>query len=69
MEKIQAAVDGAVSPEQAIKFRQCLDHIDELEKQNEEIEREIFRVSDPYFDALNLIRTVPGFNKNPFTAI
>ena len=69
IEEIQAAVDGAVSPEQAIKLRQCLDHIDELEKHKAEIEREILRVSDPYLDALELIRTVPGFDKNPFTAI
>ena len=69
IEEIQAAVDGAVSPEQAIKLRQCLDHIDELEKHKAEMEREILRVSDPYLDALQLIRTVPGFDKNPFTAI
>jgi transposase len=69
IEEIQAAVDGAICPEQAIKLRQCLDHIDELEKHKEEIETEIFRVSDPYSDALDLIRTVPGLDKNPFTAI
>ncbi len=69
IEEIQAAVDGAICPEQAIKLRQCLDHIDELEKHKEEIEREILRVSDPYLDALSLIRTVPGLDKNPFTAI
>lgn len=69
IEEIQAAVDGAVSPEQAIKLRQCLDHIDELEKHKAEMEREILRVSDPYLDALELIRTVPGLDKNPFTAI
>ena len=69
IEEIQDAVDGAVSPEQAIKLRQCLDHIDELEKHKAEMEREILRVSDPYLDALELIRTVPGLDKNPFTAI
>ncbi len=67
--EIQAAVDGAVSPEQAINLRQCLDHIDELEKHLEEIAQEIFRLSDKYQDALDLIRTVPGFDKNPMTAI
>ena len=30
IEEIQAAVDGAVSNEQAVKLRQCLSHIDEL---------------------------------------
>lgn len=69
IEEIQAAVDGAISPEQAIKLRQCLNHIDELEKHLEEIEREILRLSNKYQAALDLIRTVPGFNKNPMTAI
>jgi len=69
IEEIQAAVDGAICEEQSIKLRQCLDHIDELEKHKNEIEREIFRISDPYSDSLALIRTVPGLDKNPFTAI
>ena len=63
------ARDGAISTEQAVKLRQCLNHIDELEMHKAEIEREIFRLSDKYEDALNLIRTVPGFDKNPMTAI
>lgn len=41
VEEIQAAVDGAILPEQAGKLRQCLNHIDELEKRKAEIEREI----------------------------
>jgi len=69
VEEIQAAVDGAISAEQAIKLRQCLDHIDELTKHKEEIEREILRVCEPYENTLNLVRTVPGFDKNPMTAI
>lgn len=69
IEEIQAAVDGAVSVEQAVKLRECLDHIDELEMHKAEIEREIFRFSDKYEEVLNLIRTIPGFDKNPMTAI
>lgn len=48
-----------------------MDHIDELEKNKEEIGRErgIIRVSDPYLAVLNLIRTVTGFDKNLFSAI
>ena len=69
IEEIQAAVDGAVSAGQAAKLRQCLDHMDELEKHKENIEREILRLSEKYEQALNLIRTVPGFDKNPMTAI
>lgn len=37
IEEIQAAVDGAISTEQAVKLRQCLNHIDELEKHQAEI--------------------------------
>ena len=69
IEEIQAAVDGAFSTEQAVKLRQCLNHIDELEMHKAEIEREIFRLSDKYEEALTLIRTIPGFDKNPLTAI
>ena len=67
--EIQAAVDGAISQEQAVKLRQCLDHIDELEKHKEVIEREILRLSDFYASNLDLIRTIPGLDKDPFTAI
>ena len=69
IEEIQAAVDGAISNEQAVKLRQCLEHIDELNKHISEVEQEILRLSDKYEAALNLIRTVPGFDKNPMTAI
>ena len=62
VEEIQAAVDGAISKEQAVKLRQCLNHIDELEMHKAEIEREIFRLSDKYESVLSLIRTVPGFD-------
>ena len=43
--------------------------MDELNKHISEIEQEILRLSDKYDTALNLIRTVPGFDKNPLTAI
>ena len=69
IEKIPAAIDGAISKEQAVKLRQCLNHIDELNKHISEVEQEILRLSDKYEAALNLIRTVPGFDKNPMTAI
>ena len=67
--EMQTAVNGAISTEQAVKLRQCLNHIDELEKHQTEIKREIFRLSDKYENVLALIRTVPGFDKNPMTAI
>lgn len=43
--------------------------MDELNKHISEIEQEILRLSDKYETALNLIRTVPGFDKNPLIAI
>ena len=69
IEEIQAAVDGAISPEQAIKLKQCLHHIDELNIHLDEIEREILRLSDKYQAALDLLRSIPGFDNNPMTAI
>ena len=67
--EIQAAVDGAVSHEQAVKLRQCLDHIDELEKHRSKIEAEINCLVSPFTTTLDLIHTVPGFKGNPLTAI
>ena len=67
--EIQAAVDGAISPEQAVKLRQCLDHIDELEAHRKEIESEILRIAEPFSAVLDRLYTLPGLNKNPMTAI
>ena len=67
--EIQAAVDGAVSREQAAKLRECLLHIDELEAHKKNVEREILRLVEPYSVQLGLIRTVPGLSGDPMTAI
>ena len=67
--EIQAAVDGAISSEQAIKLRQCLAHIDELEAHRKEIESEIFQIAEPFSAVLDLLYTLPGLDKNPMTAI
>ena len=67
--EIQAAVDGAISPEQAIKLRQCLAHIDELEAHRKEIESEILQIAEPFSAVLDLLYTLPGLDKNPMTAI
>ena len=57
------------STEQAVKLRECLNHIDELEKHQAEIEQEIFCLSDKYESVLNLIQTVLGFIKNSLTTV
>lgn len=69
IEEIQAAVDGAISREQAAKLRECLKHIDEILTHRENIEREILRLVVPHAHLLDLLHTVPGFSANPMTAI
>lgn len=69
IEEIQAAVDGTVSREQAIKLRECLNHIDELIVHRGKIESEILSLTERYTLMLNLLHTVPGFSANPMTAI
>ena len=69
VEEIQAAVDGSISPEQAVKLREILHHIDELETHKHNIESEISRLAEPYVQVLELLHTVPGFSANPMTAI
>lgn len=69
MAEIQAAVDGAISPEQAVKLRQCLVHIDEIEAHRNEIEQEILLIAKPFSFVLDLLYTLPGVDKNPMTAI
>ena len=69
LEEIQAAVDGAISREQATKLRECLLHIDEINAHKENIEQEIFRLAEPYSQQLELIHSVPGLSKDQMTAI
>lgn len=69
VEEIQDAVDGAIFPEQTVKLRQCLSHIDELEAHKKEMEQEILLVVVPFSTALDLIYTLPGLDSNPMTAI
>lgn len=69
VEEIQAAVDGAISPEQAVKLRQCFAHIDELEAHRQEIELEILLLAEPFSAVLDFLYTIPGLDKNPMTAI
>ena len=69
IDQIQDAVDGAICPEQVVKLRECLNHIDELNTHRDRIEQEILTLVEPYSVYLDLIRTVPGMNKDPMTAI
>lgn len=69
IEEIQAAVDGAISREQATKLRECLLHIDEIAAHKERIEAEILRLAEPYAYPLELMRTAPGLGSDPITAV
>ena len=69
IEEVQAAADGAICREQAVKLRECLAHIDELQVHREQIHKEIMNLADKYAYPLELLRTVPGFSANPMTAI
>lgn len=69
LSEIQAAVDGAVSPEQTVKLRQCLNHIDQLQRHWRQLEQEILRICEPFTYVLQLLRTVPGRSNDPMTAI
>ena len=69
VEEVQAAVDGAISHEQAVKLRECLQHLDELEIHKTNIEKEIIRLAQQYPHQLDLLQTVPGFSGNMMTAI
>ena len=61
--------DGAISPGQTIKLRECLNHIDQLEAHRTRIEQEISNLAQPHTQVLILLSTVPGFSANPMTAI
>lgn len=69
IEEIQSAVDGAMSHAHAVKLRECMSHIDQLELHKRMVEQDILRLADSYEHELELIRSVPGFGKNPMTAI
>ena len=47
IEEIQAAVDGAISREQATKLKECLQHIDEIGAHKNNVEQEILRLAEP----------------------
>jgi len=68
-EEIQAAVDGSIAHEQAVKLREIMQHIDEIQIHKQNIESEILRLAAPYQTLLELIHTVPGFFADPMTAI
>lgn len=62
--EIQAAVEGSISPAQAIKLRQCLKHIDQLDESIEQIEEAMRQYALSHAETVNLIKTIPGFGSD-----
>ena len=69
IEDIQAAVDGSICPEQALKLGEVLQHIEEIKAHKQTLEAEILRLASPYQPQQELLRTVPGFSADPITAL
>ena len=69
IEEVQAAIDGAISHQQAVKLRECLQHLDDLETHKSNMETEIRCLAQQYSYQLELLQTVPGFSGNVMTAI
>jgi len=65
--KIQEAVDGIFSHEQAEKLKIIHSHMDSLEKHKAELESLIFEIAQNYIPQIELL-TVPGIH-DAFTAI
>jgi len=68
IEEIQAAVDGVFSPWQAEKLKVIREHMGDLGKCKEMIEKIIYQLAEPYARQIELILTVPGIS-DPMTAI
>lgn len=66
---IQAAVDSKLTETQALKIKESMEHIRECEQHIAILEEQAKKLSAPYEDVLKLIRTAPGLNTNPMTAM
>lgn len=64
VEEIQAAVENSLSPAQAIKLRQCLKHIDQLDELIAQIEDGMRQYALSHAEAVDLIKTIPGFGND-----
>jgi transposase len=64
---LQLAIDGMITPEQALKLTIIRQHYDNLELCKLNLEQVILALTDPFQKELNLVATVPGIK--PFSAI
>ena len=68
IEEIQAAVDGAICPEQIEKLKVIRSHIKNLELCKATLESAVLTIAEKYLPQINLVLSVPGF-KDPLVAI
>jgi len=68
IEKIQAAVEGAICPEQVEKLKVIRSHIKNLELCKANLESAVLTIAEKYLPQINLVLSVPGFS-DPFVAI
>ena len=66
--KIQAAIDGAISAEQAEKLKIIRSHMGNLELCKMELESVVLGIAQKYWSQVLLVLTVPGIS-DPFMAI
>jgi len=67
IEKIQLAIDGDISPEQAEKLKIIRSHMDSLELCKTNLESAILFLAEPLLPQVNLVSSVPGIKD--FSAI
>ena len=61
VEEIQAVIDGTISHQQAVKLRECLQHLDELEVHKTNVEKEILVWFGSTPISWNCFRLSPAF--------
>jgi len=66
--EIQAAVDGAICPEQVEKMKIIRSHIKNLELCKANLESAVLTIAEKYLPQIELVLSVPGF-RDPFIAI
>ena len=67
IDEIQAAVDGAICPEQAEKLRVISVHLNDLDKAKDNLMSAILTIAEKFLPQINLVSSVPGIKA--FSAI
>lgn len=65
---LELAIDGKITPEQAVKIRLIKQHYEVVMTCKKTLQREIMTIAEPYNREKELIQTTPGCS-NPFTAV